>query len=45
MNLSTKQKQIHRHGKKFVIAKGERVGVEWTGSLRLVSRYNLLHLE
>ena len=35
MNLFTEQKQTHRHGENMV-AKGERGGVGWTGSLGLV---------
>ena len=45
MNLSTKEKQIHRHRKnRLVVAKGERGG----GGIDLefgVSRCKLLHIE
>ena len=37
MNLSTKQKQTHRHRDRLVVAKGEAgEGVGWTGSLGVV---------
>ena len=36
MNLSTKQKQTPDMENRLVDAKGEGVGVGWTGSLRLI---------
>ena len=33
MNLSTEQKQTHRHREQIVFAKGEGEGVGWAGSL------------
>ena len=36
MNLSTKWKQITDIENRFVVAKGEREGVGWMGSLWLV---------
>ena len=33
--LSTEQKQTHRHKNIFVVVKGERKEVGWTGSLGL----------
>ena len=32
MNLSTEQKQTHRHDNRLVVAKGEGKGVGWTGN-------------
>ena len=36
MNLSTKQKQTHRHREQTVVIKRQRGGRGWTGSLGLV---------
>ena len=36
MNLSTKQKQIHRHGDQICGCQGEVSGERWTGNLGLV---------
>ena len=35
MNLCTENKQTHGHKNRLVVAKGEREGVGWTGSLGL----------
>ena len=43
MNLSTKQKQTHRHRERFVVAKWEAGGgMEWELG---ISRDKLLHIE
>ena len=36
MNLSTEQKQTHRHEGTLAVVKGEGEGVGWTGSLGFV---------
>ena len=44
MNLSTKQKQTHRHENRLVVVKGKGEGVELTENLGF-NRCKLLHLE
>ena len=45
MNLSTEQKQTHRHREHNCGCQGGGEGVEWTGSLDLIDAITLLHLE
>ena len=44
VNLSTKQKQIHKHGEQTCDCQGKG-GREWMDWESGVSRYKLLHLE
>ena len=39
MNLSTKQKQTHKHGEHTVATKGDGERVEWIRSLELIDAH------
>ena len=42
MNLSTQQKQNHRHREQTVVAKGDRGESRWTWSLGLVKANSII---